>query len=465
MRSCLLFLALSVASSSDLPGAFTSISGSSLDDAAKHVANKLVKSLKGIKIPAHKDPLLQIDALQFDDFTIGSIDVSVKPDEGLEISLNDMSNSIAHTHFCAGLPKKCCGELWASASGQSFTGLNKIVVNETTGLGEIVTTVPKGGFSAGTVQIHHKMEGFFCELAADAAGFLNGAIISVVEAALQVAFPLILAKVVETPANLILGHLEQPPAIGLGAEKFKLDNSFVSVDYNNNRLTHYHKGEFKSTVNPKESRLTPPQLAVSGVRDIELGFSDFVFNTLFESLKAEHIGEHKIELPIKVPSAVPVCAGCPVTVLVTFKKAGECEFMDGKASNHLNGMKFEIGVKSKVGILAPLFTVTVDAAASIAFALSQETGEAPHLKATLALDSFSQKDLIAGSIDINTDDLNRDINAVLEALLDKINDAVPGLPILSVPGVKYENPTFVVDNHVLLVQADLVQEDADEIIV
>jgi len=467
MKSSLLLAVLSGVSGSELPGAFSSLSAASLDRAAKQVANTLVTDLRGIKIPAHKDPILQIDELKFEDFTVGSVGVSVKDGEGLEFSLTDISNTIAHAHFCAGLPKKCCGEIWASSTGQSFTVMNQIVVDDATGLGKIVTTVPKGGFSAGTTEIHHKMDGFLCEALADGAGFLNSAISAVVTAGLQVAFPMIIAEVVETPGNLILRHLEQPPAIGLGAEKFQLDNSFVSVDYSNNRLTHYHKGEFKSTVNPKESRQTPPQLSASGDRDVELGFSEYVFNTLFESLKAEHIGETQIELPLKTPTSLKLCPDCPAVVLVTFKKRGECDFMGGKATNHLNGMKLEIGVKTKpLGIVAPLFTVTVDAAASIAFALTQDSGKAPHLKATFSLDSFAQKDVISVVGEINTDDLNRDINAVLGALLDTINSAVPGLPILSVPGVTYGNPSFVVDNHQLLVQADLVQVvDAAQIIV
>jgi len=468
MRSCLFLAVLSGVSGSDQPGAFSSLSASTLNRAANNIADVIVKDLRAIKLPAmNKIPGVQIDELKFDDFTIGSVDVSVKAGEGLEFSLKDMSNTVAHTHFCAGWPKKCCGELWASATGQSFTALNKIVLNETSGSAQIVTSVPVGGFVAGDIQIHHKMEGFLCEAVASGLGLLNSAVIGVVKTALQVAFPLIIVGVVEKPGNLILGHLEHPPALGLGAEKFKLDNSFVSVDYSNNRISHYHKGEFKSTVAPKNSRQTPGQLTVSGDRDVELGFSDYVFNTLFESIKAEHIGEHQIELPIKTPTALKLCPGCPAVVLVTFKKRGECTFMGGKAINNLNGMKFEIGVKTKpLGIVAPLFTVTVDAQASIAFDLTQDSGKAPNLKATFALDSFSQKDVISVVGEIDTQDLNRDINAVLTALLGKINGLVPGLPILSVPGVKYANPSFTVDNHQLTVQADFVQDtDSTQIIV
>jgi len=272
--------------------------------------------------------------------------------------------------------------------------------------------------------------------------------------------------VVDTPGNLILRHLEDLPALGLGEEKFKLDNTFNSVNYDNQRLTHYHKGEFKSVVKPKQSKLTPPALSVAGGRDIELGFSDFVFQTLFDALKAEHIGETQIELPLHLPTTFKLCSDCPAVVQVKFTKAGQCDFMGGKATNTLGSMKFQIGVKTKpLGVVAPAFTVTVDAAASMAFDLDQPSGKDPRLKVTQSWESFSQKDVISVIGEINTDDLNRDIKAVLGGLFDKINGLVPALPILSLPGVKYENPAFVVDNHQLLVQADFAKSTTAAILV
>jgi hypothetical protein len=461
MRSFFLVSFLTKASGNNAPGAFFSISESSLNGAWNDVTGDIVNGLRAFKIPGHKDPLVQIDDLQFESFTIGSASVTVNDGEGVEVSLKDMSNAVAHTHFCAGLPVKCCGELWASATGQSFTGLSQIVVDEATGAGKLTTTAVKGGFSAGDIQIHHQMETAACEAVADGLGLINSVAVGLVTTALQVAFPQIISTVVDTPGNLILGHLENLPAVGLGAEKFQLDNTFVSVDYGNHRLTHYHKGEFKSTVNPKESRQTPPQLAVKGGRDLELGFSDYVFNTLFESLKAEHIGETQIELPISTPSSGVLskfCSGCPAVVQVKFKNRGQCNFMGGKATNTLGSMKFQVGVKK--GVVLPAFTVTVDATADIAFALDQPSGKAPTLKATFSLDSFSQKDVISVIGEINTDDLNRDLNALLGGLLDKINAEVPALPILSLPGTKYENPSFTVDNHQLIVQTDLSHTSA-----
>jgi len=453
---------LSLASGSDKPGAFSSISESSLNRAWNDVTTDIVTGLKAIKIPGHKDPLLQIDDLQFADVTIGSAAVTVKTDEGVEVSLANMSNNVAPVHFCAGFPKKCCGQLWATATGQSFTGLSTIALNQTTGFGEVQTTVLVE--SAGEIQIHHKMETALCEVVADGMGLINDVAIGLIKTALQLALPPIVSKVVDTPGNLILRALENPPALGLGSEKFKLDNSFVSVDYQNRRITHYHKGEFQSTQHPKESHQTPPLLSVAGDRDVQLGFSDYVFNTLFESLKAEHVGEAQIELPIHTPSSLKVCPDCPMVAQVKFPKRGECEFMGGKATTKFASMKFEIGLKTTLGIVTPALTVTVDATASTSFALNQPSGKAPSIKATFTLDSFTQKDVVFLIGKINADDLNRDIESILTNLLDKINEDVPALPILSLPGVQYENPSFVIDDHVLLVQADFGQTSAAPLI-
>jgi len=421
-----------------------------LNRAWNDVTSDIVTGMKAFKIPGHKDPLLQIDDLQFADVTIGSAAVTLKPDEGLEVSLLDMSNEIAPVSFCAGFPK-CCGQLWASSTGQSFTGLSKVVMNED-GFGELQTAVLSE--SMGDIQIHHKMETALCEAVADGMGLINDVAIGLVQTALKLALPQIISKVVDTPGNLILGALENPPALGFGAEKFQLDNTFMSVDYQNHRITHYHKGEFKSTVNPKESRQIPPSLPVAGDRDVTLGFSDYVFNTLFESLKAEHIGEAQIELPIHTPASLKVCPSCPMVVQVKFTNRGECDFIGGKATTKFASMKFQIGLKTTLGLVTPAVTVTVDATASTSFALSQPSGKAPSLKATLTLDSFSQRDVVFLIGEISSDDVNRDIEAILTSLLDTINADIPALPILSLPGVHYENPEFIVDNHVLLVKAD-----------
>lgn len=461
MRSCALVSLLSGVSCSDQPGAFSSISEASLNQAGQDVVTEIVSALQNLDIKGKQTPLFDFDDFHFEEFTIGSFGITTKEGEGLEISLQKMTNTIAPVPLCVHDPlrlKKCCGSMWASATGQSYTGLNTIVVDEKTGLGQMVTTTPKGGFAVGDIQIHHQMEGIFCELLADTIGLVDGVVIDLVSTAMQVAFPKIVATVVDVPANLVLGHLESPPALGFGEEKFRLDNSFISVDYSDHRITHYHKGEFMSTANPKESRQTPPQLVVPNGRDVAIGFSDYTLNTLFEALKTEHMFETQIDLPIQTPSSLKLCSDCPVVVLVTFKKRGEAEFMGGKATNTLHGMKFEVGLKTKpLNIVAPMFTVTVDAVASVDFDLEQLSGKAPHLKATLSLDSFSQKDVISVIGEIDTADVNRDIELVLNSLMDNINNGVPALPILSVPGVKYANPSFEVDNHQLIMTADFVK--------
>jgi len=483
--------------------------------------------------------------------------VSVKDGEGVEVSLQDMTNTIAPVAFCVNGPKQCCGSLWASAKGESYMGLNTIVVDET-GHGHMVTTTTPGGFNVGDIEVHHQMDNFVCEALADAGGLLDGIVIDLVSKKLQSAFPEIIAKVFDTPVNLVLGALENPPALGFGREKFRLDNSFISVDYSDHWLTHFHKGEFKSTANPKESQQIPPPLDVPKNKDVAIGFSDYTLNTLFEAFKEEHMFEKDIELPLHTPSALKLCSHCPLVVSITFEERGEAVFLDGHATNKLHGMKFELGAKTGASLsaplatcegqcasvdqctgtsssaqhpscamgclvakesasaeeckatctahdntcdfwtaggkemdncgdcpgtypnsqaclagcdyhfasspqpspatqVAPLFTVTVDAAASMAFELSQPTGKAPQLKATLSLDSFQQKEVISFIGKINTDDLNRDIKAVVGALLEKINKGLPALPILSIPGVKYENPSFDVHDHLLVMAADLVR--------
>merc|ERR1712070_167362 len=130
------------------------------------------------------------------------------------------------------------------------------------------------------------MNGTVCEVMADAIGLVDDVVIDLVSKALELELPGIIANVVDTPANLILYGLENPPALGFGKEKFKLDNTFVSVDYSDHRILHYNKGQFKSTLNPRESMQVPHPLQplVAGERDVALGFSDYVMNTLFEAL-------------------------------------------------------------------------------------------------------------------------------------------------------------------------------------
>lgn len=108
-------------------------------------------------------------------------------------------------------------------------------------------------------------------------------------------------------------------------------------------------------------------------------------------------------------------------------------------------------------VVAPIVTLIVDATASMEFELRQPDGELPTLKATMSLESFEQrlKASFIGEIDLT--DLSRITQDVLNSLLDKINDAVPALPLPAIAGVKLDNPAFVVDNHQLVVLADFVE--------
>merc|ERR1719217_229664 len=101
------------------------------------------------------------------------------------------------------------------------------------------------------------MNGFFCEAAADALHIVDSALIDILTKALDQHLAGIIAKVVDTPADFFIREIEQPPALGLGKEKFYLDNSYVDVSYDNHRITHLHKSEFKSSLHPVESTLKP----------------------------------------------------------------------------------------------------------------------------------------------------------------------------------------------------------------
>ena len=119
----------------------------------------------------------------------------------------------------------------------------------------------------------------------DVLHLVNCASIKLVGKQLQQKLFPIVADLVDTPLNVALKLLVKPPALGFGNEKFVLDNSFVSVDYGNQRITHTNKGEFKSVAHPVESSsLSPPARSMADNRDFVLSFSDYVADTLFESL-------------------------------------------------------------------------------------------------------------------------------------------------------------------------------------
>jgi len=73
------------------------------------------------------------------------------------------------------------------------------------------------------------MESAACEVIADGMGLINSVAIAAVSTSLQVAFPTIISKVVDTPGNLILRHLEDLPALGLGADWVQKSSSLTTL--------------------------------------------------------------------------------------------------------------------------------------------------------------------------------------------------------------------------------------------
>lgn len=447
------------------PGGFISVSESVLDRGADHIATSIVSALRNVVIKGQRTPAFDFDDLHFEEVIIGSSDVEVIASEGVRVSLQDMSNKIAPVPFCVHdllRLAKCCGTLWASASGQRYTAMNTVVVNET-GWGHLVTTTPPHGFSVGEIQVHHRMNGTVCELMADAVHLVDSVVIGLVSKALEVQIPGIVAKAIDTPANLILYGIENPPALGFGEEKFKLDNTFVRVDYNDHRITHYNKCQFKSTKNPRESLQVPHPLHVSSERDVALGFSDYSLNTLFEAFYIEHMFEQNITLPfLHTPEGFFLCSDCPVEVKITFNKQAEARFIGNRAQNIIRDVQFAVGMHMNTSdpigdFVAPIVTLAVDATASMEFELLQPDGKLPTLKATISLESFNQRVVATFIGDITIPAVTRLTEDLLNSLLDKINKAVPALPIPAIAGVKLDNPAFVVDNDQLVVLADLVQ--------
>merc|ERR1711988_580232 len=102
------------------------------------------------------------------------------------------------------------------------------------------------------------MNGFFCEAAADVLHIVDSALIDLLKKGLDSHLASIIAKAVDIPVNFLIHEIEKPPALGFGKEKFDLDNSYIDVSYDNQRITHLHKAEFQSTLHPVESPLQPP---------------------------------------------------------------------------------------------------------------------------------------------------------------------------------------------------------------
>jgi hypothetical protein len=331
------------------------------------------------------------------------------------------------------------------------------------GYGKVVTVSPPGGFNIGTAELHHKMDQWGCEAIADVLHLVNSAIIDLVGQQLQEKLVPIVADLVDTPLNVALKLLEKPPALGFGKEKFALDNSFVSVDYGNQRITHTNKGEFKSVAHPMESSLSPPAMSMPDNRDFVMSFSDYVVNTLFESLYAEHIGESQVKIPFVKTLFDKQCPKCPIVIAVKFAAPLQQTFENGHAAITMEKAMMEVGAL-KDSTLMPLVTLSVNAVAGVDFKLEQTSTNAD-IKAILSLDSFSQDLLISHIGDLDMSDLTQDMTLLISSLLDTLNKDVPPLPIPVVAGIKLSNEAFVIENRELRLEADLVAAKPSDVIV
>lgn len=457
----LLFAGLAVAAvRAAEPGGYTSISESALKHGVKALVPKVVDGLKSLVLPGINQSLFSIEPIRFQDVSIGSYDVAVLAGQGVEVQLKDMSNTIAHTKLTVDLKLiKCTGEIWASATGASYTAMNTIVVDGQ-GNGQLQTVTPPGGFDAGSIEVHHQMDGFMCEAAADVLHLVDGVLIDVVKQALQSYFAGMVAKIVDLPANLLLKEVEQPLPLGFGKEKFQLDNSFLSVSYDGQRISHFHKSEFKSTLHPVESPLQPPQLALSGQRDVEFAFSDYVVNTLFDAMYAEHIGEAQINIPFVKTIFDKECPKCPIVLQSTFSSPSRQSFAQGSAVATVFGLSLAIGALNNASQVLPMVTLSINASAGVAFSL-QETATNYAVKVTLALQDLQQSLVISHIGPIDMSDLTRDVKLLITTLLDTLNKDIPALPLPAIGGVKLDQPAIRIAERSLVVEADFVPSETE----
>lgn len=457
------FVVAASARAGEVPGAYVSLAGSALKRGINDLVPKLVDTIKGTTIPGQNGTLYWFEDISVDALNIGSYDVDVLPDDGVQVTLKDMSNQLSHTRFhvhdLLNLVQ-CTGTIWGSATGASYVGHNTLEVADS-GKGEIVL---KGDLDAGDVELHHKMESANCERLANVFHVVNAVIIKLVTNAIEDQLNGILTTLVLRPINVALGLWEYPPALGFGGEKFQLDNSFTSVDYSNERVTHYQKGAFSSTKNPQKTQLTPPELVPIGKRDLEIAFSDYTLNTLLESQFAEHIGEHAIIIPFVKTMFDKACSGCPIVVKNTFGARGVQKFDGGAASVRFQSLKWEIGGLQKPNTIMPLVDLSVNVTLAQSFSLTP-TAQSVELKADMSLQELEQEVIVSHIGKINMDDLTRDIKLLVTATLGDLNRDVPPLPIPVVPGVKLTNAQITNDKQMLIVETDLVAADFESIVV
>jgi hypothetical protein len=447
-----------------LPGFTSSFSESAFKRGADHLVQAIINDIKSIVIPGVHGSFFTIEPIRFDDVSIGSYDVSVVPGQGVQLSLQDVGNSMSHTKLSVGVGLlKCTGEIWAFAKGGAFTAMNTIAVDQD-GSGHYHVEVPPGGFDAGDIETHHKMDSRLCEIGADAFHVINSVIIDVVKNELATHFVDILSKIVSEPVNLFLHELQQPPALGFGKEKFNLDNSYLSVSYDGQRMTQSHKGEWKSTAHPQESPLQPDKLPASAGRDVELAFSDYTLNTLFDALFVEHIGEDELRIPFVKTIFDKECSGCPIVTQSTFGKAARQIFAGGKSAVRIQDVMLSIGALTPASQVLPMVTLRVNASAGVAFSFT-ETAANYAVKATLSLDEFSQVLMVSHIGEIELSGLSRDVKTILTSVLDKINSDVPALPIPTLGGAKLGSPAVVIDEGSIVIGADIVlPSNADSVV-
>jgi len=449
------------------PGGYTSISESVLKRGASTLVPKIVSKIKGVVIPGVNKSLFAIDPIRFEDVSIGNYDVSVLSGNGVQVTLSDMSNVIAHTNIMVNLKLiKCTGQIWATATGASYKAINQIVVDKD-GNGKLQTVTRPGEFNVGDIQVHHKMDGFFCEAAGDVLHVVNAVVIDLIKNTLQEHLAGIIAKAVDVPSTFLIHEIEDPPALGFGKEKFQLDNSYLGVSYDGHRITHLHKGEFKSTLHPLESPLIPPPLRSSGERDVQFGFSDYMMNTLFDALFAEHVGESQLKVPFVKTIFDKECPKCPIVLKSTFGSPARQTFSQGMAQAHLTGINLQVAALRNTTVLPsgretteifPLVTLSVNATAGVAFSLENGLDPLinPVIKAAFSLQKFEQEVVLSHIGKIDMSDLTRDINTLLTSAFNALNQKIPGLPLPAIAGVSLEKPVFSIDDRKLLLEADLM---------
>jgi len=441
-----------------LPGGMLSVAGSALTRGADHFIPQIVESLKETVLPGQNETLFWFEPIHVEDLSIGNYNVTVLPQQGVSVNLNDMSNQLAPTRFMVHdlfNLVKCGGTIWAEAQGARYSAMNTIELDDD-GFGKLVVKTPQDGFDVGSVTVHHQMDTAGCEAVADVVHLLDGAIIDLIAGQLEKHLADIVASAIETPANLGLSLLEKPPAIGLFDEKFQLDNTFVGVSYDDNRITHYAKGEFQSTKNPKESALVPAVLSPAGDRDLVWSFSDYTINTLFESMYAEHIGENLLVLPFIKTLFDKECPSCPIVIKNTFSQRGQQIFDNDMGQADFRGMTWEVGALQEPGdVVLPMVDLSINASLGQAFVLEQTATNAD-LKATVSLENFQQELLVSHIGEIDTSDLTRDIKAIALAGIAMLNENLPVISIPVIEGVKMANERISASNREVRIEADLV---------